>query len=86
MADLNSLPLYERIQRKNGVKRAVEIIILFLLLSLLIYRLLLLKEHGLTWLLALLCESWFTFNWVLIINSKWNPVEYKTYPDNLVQR
>ncbi|XP_059452412.1 cellulose synthase-like protein H1 isoform X2 [Corylus avellana] len=86
MANLNSHPLYERIQRKNGVKRAVEIIILFLLLSLLIYRLLFLKDHGLTWLLALLCESWFTFNWVLIINIKWNPVEYKTYPDNLVQR
>ncbi|KAE8075661.1 hypothetical protein FH972_014355 [Carpinus fangiana] len=86
MANLNSLPLYERIQRKNGVKRVVEVIILFLLLSLLIYRLLFLKDHGLTWLLALLCESWFAFNWVLIINNKWNPVEYKTYPDHLLQR
>ncbi|KAE8075652.1 hypothetical protein FH972_014346 [Carpinus fangiana] len=86
MATQNSLPLYERIQRKNTLERAIEIIILFLLLSLLIYRLLFLNDHGLTWFLAFLCESWFSFVWVIIMNNKWNPVECKTYPDNLLPR
>ncbi|XP_059449352.1 cellulose synthase-like protein H1 [Corylus avellana] len=86
MATQNSLPLYERIQRKNTVQRAIDIIILFLLFSLLIYRLHFLNDHGLTWLLAFLCESWFSFVWVLIMNNKWNAVEYKTYPDNLLPR
>nr|POE84739.1 cellulose synthase-like protein h1 [Quercus suber] len=44
------------------------------------------SHHGLTWLLAFLCESWFTFTWALVISTKWNPVDYKTYPDRLLQR
>ncbi|XP_062150899.1 cellulose synthase-like protein H1 [Alnus glutinosa] len=86
MATPNSLPLCERIPRKNTAQRAIDIIILFLLLSLLIYRFLFLNDHGLTWLLAFLCESWFTFIWVLVISNKWSPVGYKTYPDNLLLR
>ncbi|XP_059452775.1 cellulose synthase-like protein H1 [Corylus avellana] len=86
MATSTTLPLYERIQRKNTVQRIFDVIIFFLLLSLLVYRLLFLNDHGLTWLLAFLCESSFTIAWVLIINTKWNPVEYKTYPDHLLQR
>ncbi|XP_062152368.1 cellulose synthase-like protein B4 isoform X2 [Alnus glutinosa] len=86
MATPNSLPLCERIPRKNTAQRAVDIIILFLLLSLLIYRFLFFNDHGLTWMLAFLCESWFTFIWVLVISNKWSPVGYKTYPDNLLPR
>ncbi|KAK7823151.1 cellulose synthase-like protein b3 [Quercus suber] len=86
MANPISLPLYEKIQRKNTLQRVFDSLIFLLLLSLLIYRLLFLNNHGLTWLLAFLCESWFTFIWVLIISSKWNPVENKTYPDRLLQR
>ncbi|OVA03409.1 Cellulose synthase [Macleaya cordata] len=87
MAMAISLPLQERIPRKNTLKRAFELIIFFLLVSLLIYRLKSLEHHGLsTWLFAFICESWFTFVWVLYINAKWNPVEYKTYPDRLLER
>ncbi|XP_028122993.1 cellulose synthase-like protein H1 isoform X1 [Camellia sinensis] len=80
-----SLPLYERVARKNNIARAVELIILFLLLSLLVYRLLSFKDHGLSWLLAFLCESCFTFIWLLTVSTKWNQVDYKTYPQNLLQ-
>uniref|UniRef100_A0A5B6ZN97 Cellulose synthase-like protein H1 n=1 Tax=Davidia involucrata TaxID=16924 RepID=A0A5B6ZN97_DAVIN len=85
MANPTPLPLHERISRKNTIPRIVELIILFLLLSLLVYRLLSLRNHGITWLLAFLCESWFTFIWVLTVNAKWNQVDYKTYPEYLLQ-
>ncbi|PQQ01311.1 cellulose synthase-like protein B4 [Prunus yedoensis var. nudiflora] len=64
----------------------MEFIILFLLLSLLVYRLLSFNNNGFTWLIAFLCELSFTFNWIITINNKWNIVEYKTYPDRLLQR
>ncbi|KAA8524718.1 hypothetical protein F0562_011141 [Nyssa sinensis] len=82
---LISLPLYQRISRKNTIPRTVELIILFLLFSLLVYRLLSLTNHGITWLLAFFCESWFTFVWLLTVNTKWNQVDYKTHPDRLLQ-
>ncbi|RVW38920.1 Cellulose synthase-like protein H1 [Vitis vinifera] len=78
-------PLYEKIPQKNTLHRASEVTIFFLLLSLLAYRLLSLKNNGFTWLLAFLCESWFTFIWILNLSSKWNPVSYKTYPERLLQ-
>ncbi|GMP53950.1 hypothetical protein CsSME_00019258 [Camellia sinensis var. sinensis] len=81
-----SAPLYDRISRRNNIPRAIELIILCLIFSLLLYRLLSLKDHGFTWVLALLCESWFTFTWGLIISTKWNQVEYMTYPKRLLQR
>ncbi|THG13590.1 hypothetical protein TEA_007853 [Camellia sinensis var. sinensis] len=81
-----SAPLYDRISRRNNISRAIELIILFLLFSLLLYRLLSLKDHGFTWVLALLCESWFTFTWVLVISTKWNQVDYLTYTKRLLQR
>ncbi|KAM7503654.1 hypothetical protein LguiB_002558 [Lonicera macranthoides] len=81
-----SLPLHEKIPRKNTVPRAVELVLLFLLLSLLVYRLFSLHHHGFPWLLALLCESWFAFNWVLIVCIKWTQFDYKTYPQRLLQR
>ena len=83
----NSLPLFERISHRNPLKNAVEIIISFLLLSLLLYRLLsLTKNHDFTWVLAFFCELWFTFYWLFATVTKWNPVDFKTYPDRLLQR
>ncbi|KAL3509820.1 hypothetical protein ACH5RR_029221 [Cinchona calisaya] len=79
-------PLYERNPVKNTIPRFIEIVILFFCFSLLGYRLIHLKNHGFLWLIALLCESWFTFTWFLVINIKWSPVETKTYPERLLQR
>ncbi|KAF7141442.1 hypothetical protein RHSIM_Rhsim06G0164900 [Rhododendron simsii] len=81
-----SLPLYERIARKNTIARAIELSILSLLLSLLAYRILSFQDHGFSWLWASLCESWFAFIWVLTVSTKWNQVEYKTYPQRVLQR
>ena len=81
-----SLPLFEKIPRKNTIQRGFDIIIFFLLLLLLVYRLYFLNHYGFTWILAFLCESWLTFNWVLVISTKWTLVDYITYPDRLLQR
>nr|GMC93855.1 cellulose synthase-like protein H1 [Ipomoea batatas] len=79
-------PLYEIKFRNNRISRAIEIIILFLLLSLITYRLFSLHSHGrIPWLLALICESWFTFVWILTVNCKWNQIQPKTYPQRLLQ-
>ncbi|EOX93249.1 Cellulose synthase-like B3, putative isoform 1 [Theobroma cacao] len=86
MADELFVPLYEKIARKNTIQRSLDITLLFLLVSLLGYRLFCLNNHGLPWFIALVCELWFTFNWVLVVNCKWSPVEYKTYPENLERR
>ncbi|KAF6173251.1 hypothetical protein GIB67_026946 [Kingdonia uniflora] len=86
MANPISLPLQEKIPRKNTLQRALHLIILSLLFSLLIYRFRSLRNHGTTWFIALLCESWFTFTWVLVVNIKWGPVEFKTYPGRLSNR
>ncbi|OMO89262.1 Cellulose synthase, partial [Corchorus capsularis] len=88
MASELSVPLYEKIACKNTIQRALDITLLFLLLSLLVYRLISFKDHGLMypWLFAFLCESWFTIHWGIIVNCKWNPVDFKTYPENLDKR
>ncbi|KAK6919332.1 Cellulose synthase [Dillenia turbinata] len=83
MANQSSLPLYEKISLKNNLKRAWEIVIFFLLLSLLFYRFSTLNNNGIAWLVAFLCEMWFAFIWTLTINIKWNPVKYKTFPQHL---
>ncbi|XP_019078913.1 cellulose synthase-like protein H1 [Vitis vinifera] len=85
MAKPISSPLHEKFPQKNTFHRALDLTIFFLLLSLLAYRLLSLKNNGFTWLLAFLCESWFTFIWILNVSTKWNPVSYKTYPERLLQ-
>nr|GME14451.1 cellulose synthase-like protein H1 [Ipomoea batatas] len=78
--------LYEIQFRNNRISRTIEIIILFLLLSLISYRLFSLGSHDrIPWLLALICESWFTFVWILTINCKWNQIQTKTYPQRLLQ-
>ncbi|KAK4577327.1 hypothetical protein RGQ29_027732 [Quercus rubra] len=81
-----SLPLFEKIPRKNTLRRGFDIIIFFLLVLLLVYRLYFLNLYGFTWILAFLCESWFAFTWVLVIITKWTLVDYSTYPDRLLQR
>ncbi|XVF81629.1 hypothetical protein PTKIN_Ptkin15bG0170500 [Pterospermum kingtungense] len=86
MANEFSLPLYEKIARRNTIQRALDAALLFLLVSLLVYRLFSLKNHGFPWLLAFACESWFTFIWSLTVSTKWNPVEYITYAENLEKR
>nr|GME14452.1 cellulose synthase-like protein H1 [Ipomoea batatas] len=79
-------PLYEIQFRNNTISRAIEIVILFLLLSLICYRLFSLRSHDqIPWLLALICEAWFTFVWVLALNAKWNQIQTKTYPQRLLQ-
>ncbi|KAF5184912.1 Cellulose synthase-like protein b3 [Thalictrum thalictroides] len=83
---ITDLPLYERIPRKNKLKRATELVILFLLVSLLIYRLRLIHAHGFVWLLAFFCESWFTFIWILVMNAKWHLFDNITHPDRLKTR
>ncbi|XP_019193754.1 PREDICTED: cellulose synthase-like protein H1 [Ipomoea nil] len=82
--------LYEIQFRNNRISRTIEIIILFLLLSLISYRLFSLgthndNDHIIPWLLALICEVWFTFVWILTINCKWNQIQTKTYPQRLLQ-
>ncbi|KAL6010697.1 hypothetical protein ACLOJK_001135 [Asimina triloba] len=70
MAGSKSLLLQEKIPRKNTLQRLSDLIILLLLM----------------WRLAFVCELWFTFLWVLAINSKWNLVVYKTHPQSLMRR
>ncbi|XP_058072597.1 cellulose synthase-like protein H1 isoform X2 [Magnolia sinica] len=86
MANLITLPLHEKVPRRNTLSRALSLLILFLLLSLLFYRLHHLGSHGPVWLIAFLCELWFTFIWVMNINTRWNLVDQKTYPDRLLER
>uniref|UniRef100_A0A162A5J6 Cellulose synthase-like protein H1 n=1 Tax=Daucus carota subsp. sativus TaxID=79200 RepID=A0A162A5J6_DAUCS len=83
MAIKSTLPLYERVHLKNSIPRAVELLILSLLISLLAYHLISLKQHGIPTLLAFLCESCFAFCWILVINCKWNQVKYIPYTDRL---
>lgn len=87
MADSHSLPLSEKTSVKvSTLQKALEIVISSLFICLLVYRLLSLTDHGFPWLLAFLCESWFAFNWVLNLITEWTPMDYKTYPDNLLQQ
>ncbi|XVE78450.1 hypothetical protein DITRI_Ditri13aG0146200 [Diplodiscus trichospermus] len=84
--EFSQLSLHEKISCKNTIQRALDVTLLFLLVSLLVYRLFSLKNHGFPWLLALLCESSFTFVWGVIVSTKWSPVECRTYPENLEKR
>lgn len=83
---MRSVPLYEKVVHKNATQRVLDVTVLFLLLCLLVYRLLSVHDHGFAWFLAFLCESFFTFIWVLVICSRWTPISYKTYPQRLQKR
>ncbi|KAF5812238.1 putative cellulose synthase (UDP-forming) [Helianthus annuus] len=82
------LPLQEKIVSNNKIARAIELIVLSLLVSMLVYRVVSLKDqhHYLPWLLAFLCESWFTFIWILSMCTKWNQCYTITYPERLLER
>ncbi|XP_010510003.1 PREDICTED: cellulose synthase-like protein B3 isoform X1 [Camelina sativa] len=79
-------PLCEKISYKNYFLRAVDLTILGLLISLLLHRILLMKQSDNVWVVAFLCESFFTFIWLLITCIKWSPAEYKPYADRLDER
>ncbi|KAJ0680700.1 putative cellulose synthase (UDP-forming) [Helianthus annuus] len=86
--DLYYLPLQETIVHNNKTARAIELVNLSLLVSVLVYRVVYFndREQYLPWLLAFLCESWFTFNWIVAVCIKWNQCTTKTYPDRLLKR
>ncbi|KAH0914410.1 hypothetical protein HID58_028856 [Brassica napus] len=66
--------------------RVVDLTILGLLFSLLLYRILHMRENDNVWLVAFLCESGFTFIWLIITCIKWSPAEDKPYPNRLDER
>ncbi|XP_017423272.1 cellulose synthase-like protein H1 isoform X2 [Vigna angularis] len=82
----HDLPLYEKVWLKRTFQRVIDTLILFLLLLLLNNRVF--SSHNFTfpWLLAFICESWFTFTWIVILNTKWSPAVTITHPDRLLQR
>ncbi|KAJ0763062.1 putative cellulose synthase (UDP-forming) [Helianthus annuus] len=86
--DSNCLPLQEKVVHSNKMARAIELIILLFLVSMLVYRVIFFKDqnNSFPWLLALVCESWFTFTWILSMCIKWNQCSFQTYPDRLLKR
>ncbi|KAG7638238.1 putative cellulose synthase (UDP-forming) [Arabidopsis thaliana] len=88
MADSSSSlpPLCEKISYKNYFLRVVDLTILGLLFSLLLYRILLMNQNNSVWVVAFLCESFFSFIWLLITSIKWSPASYKSYPERLDER
>ncbi|EFH44473.1 hypothetical protein ARALYDRAFT_329979 [Arabidopsis lyrata subsp. lyrata] len=88
MADSSSslLPLCERISHKSYFLRIVDLTILGLLFSLLLYRIMHMSENDNIWLVAFLCESCFSFIWLIITCIKWSPAEDKPYPNRLDER
>ncbi|XP_024003856.1 cellulose synthase-like protein B3 isoform X2 [Eutrema salsugineum] len=88
MADSNSSlpPLWEKISYESYFLRAVDLTILGLLVSLLCHRILHMSQNDTVWVVAFLCESCFSFIWLLITCIKWSPAEHKPYPDRLDER
>ncbi|KAJ0759406.1 putative cellulose synthase (UDP-forming) [Helianthus annuus] len=86
--DSNCLPLQEKIVHSNKMARAIELIILSFLVAMLVYRVIFFKDqnNSFPWLLALVCELWFTFTWILSMCIKWNQCSFQTYPDRLLKR
>ncbi|XP_027339841.1 cellulose synthase-like protein B4 [Abrus precatorius] len=64
----------------------MDILVLLLLLMLLSVRFFSINTFTLPWFLAFLCESWFTFTWIVILNAKWSPAITITHIDRLMQR
>jgi len=88
MADSSSSlhPLCERISHKSYVLRAVDLTILGLLYSLLLYRILHISENDNVWLLAFFCESCFSLVWLIFTCLKWSPAEDIPYINTLNER
>ncbi|KAI4312573.1 hypothetical protein MLD38_037378 [Melastoma candidum] len=49
-------------------------------------RLLTLDGCGFVWAVAMACESWFTFIWILTFSNLGNPIAYRIYPHLLSHR
>ncbi|KAK7272276.1 hypothetical protein RJT34_28773 [Clitoria ternatea] len=81
-----SLPLYEKIWLKRTFQRVMDTLVLILLLMLLSYRVLSVNTFTLPWFLAFICESWFTFTWIVILNTKWTPALTITHLHRLLQQ
>lgn len=86
MTDQNTLPLYDKIWVKHTFSRLMDSLILILLLLLLSYRIFSSNNHTFPSLVAFICESWFTFTWIVIISTKWSPAYTTTYIDRLLLR
>ncbi|XP_061375276.1 cellulose synthase-like protein B4 isoform X2 [Gastrolobium bilobum] len=86
MANENTLPLYDKIWLKHTFSRVMDSLTLLFLLLLLGYRVFSYNNTTFPWFVAFLCESWFTFTWVLTISTKWTPAHTKTYLDRLLLR
>ncbi|CAL0332166.1 unnamed protein product [Lupinus luteus] len=81
------LPLYEKVCLKRTYNRVLDSFILLLLFLLLCYRLISIKNtFTIPYFLAFLSESWFTFTWIVILNTKWNASATKTHLQLLLQR
>ncbi|XP_057847573.2 cellulose synthase-like protein H1 isoform X2 [Cryptomeria japonica] len=82
-----SFSLYEKIIHESKLYRAYACIHLVFLLVFLGYRLVhsSVEFNGL-WMIAFLCELCFSFHWILDQNVKWQPIDYKAYPDRLKNR
>lgn len=86
MAASKPLHFRETVPVKNTLWRAADLLILSLLAALLCSRLCSTRRREGLWIVAFLCEAWFTFVWLLYVNSKWNPVVQITYPERLSKR
>ncbi|KAK7335582.1 hypothetical protein VNO80_27506 [Phaseolus coccineus] len=82
----HDLPLYEKVWFKRTFQRVIDTFILFLLFLLLCNRLFSSNTFTFPCFLAFICESWFTFTWIVILNSKWSPALTITHPDRLLKR
>jgi len=78
--------LQERVALGRSAWILADFLILFLLLALLTRRAASLGERSSAWLVALVCEAWFAFVWILNMNGKWSPVRLDTFPENLSGR
>eukprot|EP01018_Ginkgo_biloba_P019787 Gb_03770 [translate_table: standard] len=83
----NHLPLHGKIMKSSKAYPVYACFHLLLLLSFLYYRLLhpLDELYG-VWMIALGCEIWFGFEWILDHNMRWRLVQHKTYPERLALR
>lgn len=88
MANQNTLPLYDKYWVKHTLSRVMDSLTLLLLLLLLGYRINIFSHSNYTFpcLVAFICESWFTFSWILVISTKWSPAYTKTYIHRLLLR
>ncbi|MED6112365.1 hypothetical protein PIB30_061005 [Stylosanthes scabra] len=65
----------------------MDVLILILQLLLLGYRVISsFNNYTFHWLVALICETWFTLSWIFAITTQWNPAVIQTYPERLLQR